>query len=377
MSGVNPELHPLFVEALHLSEGLQPTPSAIQRVGKATSTEAATWAFTQWELRRRGAVKFARASEMLFTTDGLAMASSEAVARFHAGLFPEGVEVADLTCGIGADLIALAERGMVVGLDQIPDHANAALWNLRAHDLGGLVYVADSLVWAAHEKPKYVFVDPARRKGSQRTLNPESFSPSLSALRPILDRANRWVMKLSPMLPDDFLGSISADLIFVSHEGECKEALLVGPSENPVTKAIHIESGEELLGETSAPRTEEPRGFLWELDPAAVRAHAQGAFRVPQLADAIGYLTSDSPPDSPWITGYRVLWQGAFREKVISTELRRNQWKPTAVKTKYVEVNPEKTFKALRQSSGSPVQVVVYSHGKALRALIVERVLPA
>lgn len=374
---MNPELHPLFVKALQLSEGLSPTPSAIERVAKATSSEAATWAFTQWELRRRGSVKFARASEMLFTTDGLAMASSEAVARFHAGLFPEGVEVADLTCGIGADLIALAERGMVVGLDQNPDHANAALWNLRAHDLGGLVYVADSLAWATRETPKYVFVDPARRKGSQRTLNPESFSPSLSALRPILERANRWVMKLSPMLQDDLLTSFAADLIFVSHEGECKEALLVGPSANQITKAVQIESGEELLGETSAPRTEEPRAYLWELDPAAVRAHAQGALGVPQLADAIGYLTSDSPPDSPWVTGYRVLWHGAFREKPIASELKNHGWKPTAVKTKYVEVNPEKTLKALRQSSGSPVQVVVYPEGKALRALIVERLLPA
>lgn len=374
---MNPELHPLFVEALQLSGGLSPTPSAIERVTKATSREAATWAFTQWELRRRGAVKFARASEMLFTTDGLAMSSSEAVARFHAGLFPEGVEVADLTCGIGADLIALAERGMVVGLDQNPDHANAALWNLRVHDLGGLVYVADSLVWATHEKPKYVFVDPARRKGSQRTLNPESFSPNLTALRPILDRAQRWAMKLSPMLPDDLLTSFPADLTFVSHEGECKEALLVGPSESRMTKAIHIESGEELLGETSAPRTEEPCAYLWELDPAAVRAHAQGAFGVAQLADAIGYLTSDSAPDSPWVTGYRMLWHGAFREKSIAGELKKHGWKPTAVKTKYVEVNPEKTLKALRQSSGSPVQVVVYPEGKALRALIVERLLPA
>lgn len=374
---MNPELNPLFVEGLQLSEGLNPTPSAIERVAKATSREAATWAFTQWELRRRGAVKFARASQMLFTTDGLAMASSEAVARFHAGLFPEGVEVADLTCGIGADLIALAERGMVVGLDQNPDHANAALWNLRAHDLGGLVYVADSVAWATHEKPKYVFVDPARRKGSQRTLNPESFSPSLGALRPILERANRWVMKLSPMLPDDLLTSFDADLIFVSHEGECKEALLVGPSGNQITKAVQIESGEEIVGENPAARSEEPRAYLWELDPAAVRAHAQGAFGVAQLADAIGYLTSDFPPDSPWVTGYRVLWYGAFREKSIASELKSRSWKPTSVKTKYVEVNPEKTLKALRQSSGSPVQVVVYPEGKALRALIVERLLPA
>src|SRR5687767_5373956 len=103
------------MEALSRASGLQPTPKNIDRVAEATSPEAARWAFEQWSLRKRAQEKFAKADEMLFTREALEQATHEELAHFHASQFPQRTRVADLTCGIGADLIALARNGEAVG----------------------------------------------------------------------------------------------------------------------------------------------------------------------------------------------------------------------------------------------------------------------
>src|SRR5262245_6311057 len=65
-------------------------------------------ALTQHELRVAGRVKFSQADQMLFTRVGLEQASSELTARHAAARFAGARLVADLCCGIGGNLAALA-----------------------------------------------------------------------------------------------------------------------------------------------------------------------------------------------------------------------------------------------------------------------------
>ncbi|MBT6146314.1 MAG: class I SAM-dependent methyltransferase, partial [Gemmatimonadetes bacterium] len=70
-----------------------------------------------WDQRDRGTSKFGdRAQTLYFDDDGLQMASSLAVARHRATRFGDE-PVVDLCCGIGGDLMALAERGLCIGVD--------------------------------------------------------------------------------------------------------------------------------------------------------------------------------------------------------------------------------------------------------------------
>ncbi len=68
-------------------------------------------ALTQQALRVAGRAKFSQADRMLFARAGLEQASSELTARHAAARFraADGVRVAaDLCCGIGGNLVALA-----------------------------------------------------------------------------------------------------------------------------------------------------------------------------------------------------------------------------------------------------------------------------
>ncbi|MEP7025685.1 MAG: SAM-dependent methyltransferase, partial [Actinomycetota bacterium] len=74
--------------------------------------ELVATALAQQELRQRARAKFSRAMDMYFTRAGLEQASAELVARHRAARFAAAGagpgQVADLCCGIGGDLVALA-----------------------------------------------------------------------------------------------------------------------------------------------------------------------------------------------------------------------------------------------------------------------------
>ena len=85
----------------------------------------------QVELRCRARVKFPDADRMFFTRTGLEQATDAVVAQYKARRFPAGEPVADLCCGIGGDLLALAQRGAVTGVDRDPITALLAAANLQ------------------------------------------------------------------------------------------------------------------------------------------------------------------------------------------------------------------------------------------------------
>ncbi len=102
-------------------------------------------ALTQQALRAAARAKFSRADQMLFTRDGLEQASSDATARHSAARYAGAGVVADLCCGIGGSLAALAGlgAGAVVAVDRdltslrYARH-NAAAYGARRPGRGGV-----------------------------------------------------------------------------------------------------------------------------------------------------------------------------------------------------------------------------------------------
>lgn len=343
--------------ALAAAEGLAATPANLRRVALLSSEEAARWAFSQGELRRRARARFGEeADEMLFDADGLAMATHPALAAYHASLFPDGALVEDLTCGIGADLRALARRGPATGYELDPDRAELARWNAP----GATVVVGDGL---DRSTGNMAFADPQRRAGKRRLDEPESWSPDPRLVAERFRGMERAAMKLSPGTPDDYLSSLGGRIEFVSSGGECREALVVFPADGPA-EALHLESGARLPAYApEPPRAEGPGAWLLDADPAAVRAAALGGLGLSGLGDTPGYLTADGPVESPWLRAYRVEWAG--RPADAARAARTLGGRIFEVKTRGVV--PVR----IPKGEGRPLSLVLYREGASERALLV------
>ena len=102
-------------------------------------------ALAQHELRLRARAKFSRAMEMFFTRAGLEQASAEVIAGHRLARYAGAGLVADLCCGIGGDLTALAAGRRVLAVDRDPLHLRMALANAGVYGVAaGVTAVAAS-----------------------------------------------------------------------------------------------------------------------------------------------------------------------------------------------------------------------------------------
>lgn len=364
----------LDLTALQLSHGLALTPSHLERIARATSPEAARWAFDQWALRKRALGKFELADEMLFVREALEQATHERVAAYHASLFPPGVEVADLTTGIGADLIALARRGPAVGFELDVERAEFARHNLAAHGLTGVVRCGDGLVGGRDSR--FVYADPARRVEGRRTLDVSEFAPHPQAVAE-LPNVHLGVMKLSPMLRDEALEALAPSLEFVSFQGECREALLqFGSLAQSGRWAVLVETDERVPAGDPAVEVEAPSDYLFDADPALVRAHAVGTiarrYELRLLGSSLGYLTGSEPLDSPWLRPYRVLHHGKADPKATKAALRRLDAATPELKQRCAGLELVSERKKYASEGKRKVSLVIWPVGRSLRHTIVE-----
>ena len=111
--------------------------AAVTRLRKIYDADLTSAALVQAELRLRAREKFgADADLMYFTRPGLEQATRREVADHRARRVPEGSRVADVVCGIGGDLLALARAGCVVeAVDADP--LTAAIAAANAETAGG------------------------------------------------------------------------------------------------------------------------------------------------------------------------------------------------------------------------------------------------
>lgn len=365
--------------ALAWTEGREATPKNLLRAARETSPEAASWAFAQWESRRRARAKFARAADMLFAREALEQATHERVAAYHASRFPPGSAVVDMTCGIGADLIALAARGPAVGFELDPERAAYARWNLKAHGVEAEVREADSLAWLKEGgQAGYLLADPARRVEGRRTLDPSQFAPDPTEIARLAAGSRLALVKLSPLLPDRFLAELGPRVEFLSFGDECREALVfLGAEAVPGRMAVHVESGAFLPASEDLPLpAEEPDAYLFDADPAAIRVHGLGAlcreYGLRPLGDAPGYLTGPDSVRSPWLRTYRTLGMGKPDAKSIRADARSLGRRVEEVKQRGAGVDGDHLRRELSALEGRPVSVVLWSVGKSVRRALVE-----
>ena len=359
------------------------TAAALRRDGVDPDLAAA--ALTQTRLRARATTKLgADAARLWFTSDGLQQLTRPAVAAAHARRFATVApgRVADLCCGIGGDLIALAGSASTgaLGIDRDLLTVEVARANAEVLGAGDRVEVRCADVTDTDlAGVDAVFVDPARRGGGSRALDPRSWSPPFSFVLDLARRVPATGAKLAPGVPHGVLPA-GAEAEWVSDGGDVVEcALWCGPlSSGAPRRATLLPSGATLTGDGTRTGVPGPIGrYLVEPDGAVIRAGlvAEAADLVGgRLLDAtIAYLTCDERPETPFGTAYEVTDVLPFGVKRLRALLRDRGVGRLTVKKRGTAVRPEELRRQLRLSGDAEATVVLTRIAGEQSVLLVQR----
>jgi len=285
-------------------------------------------ALAQHELRIRAEPKFTRAGDMFFTRAGLEQASAELVAGHRARRYADADQVADLCCGIGGDLIALAGSRAVLAVDHDPLHLRMARANAEAYGVAGrvttlLADVRDTDLTGV----RAAFIDPARRTDRGRLRAGDSQPPLDWCVR-LADRVARVGIKAAPGLPHDAVPP-GWELEFVAVGRELKEAVAWSPAQaTAARRATILPAGDTLVPASQGePADVRPPGeFLFDPNPAVTRAglvrelaRMIGAW---QIDEQIAFLSADSAARTPFARVLRVIDSGPWQQKRLPGRLR-------------------------------------------------------
>lgn len=322
---------PVGQELLARLAQIDVTPETELRVGtllrREYPAELVTVALGQHELRRRAQGKFTRAERMYFTRAGLEQATAEVIARHRAPRFVGASRVADLCCGIGGDLIALADQREAVAVDRDPLHLRMATLNADAYGLVDTVTAVEADVREVDlSGVDAVFIDPARRAQGSRMRAGDS-EPPLSWSTGLVDRIAAVGVKAAPGIAHNAVPA-GWEVEFIADRRELKEAALWSPALAAGTsRATILPQGDVLLplpGDEVEHR--DPGEFLLDPNPAVTRAglvedlaRRLGAWKIdPQIA----FLSSDEPLYTPFARTLRVLDSGPWDHKALTPRLR-------------------------------------------------------
>lgn len=389
-----------LLDRIASDESLPSDPLVAGEVLRASGVESAlaSAVLAQLDLRRRARAKFGdRADSLFFTRDGYEQATRRIVSERRARRFLESgaTRVADLGCGIGSDSLALADLGLaVLAVDLDEDALAAASANLsgfaaarveRANVLD--LDIAGLAAWGVDA----IFADPARRtgaaRGSSRVMDPESWSPPLSAVLSWREKVPRVGVKVAPGIAHAALPA-DARVEWTSVDGSLVEAAiwtgslaLEGPGRSAVVLRGDCASVLVDEGAANLPARAAPVGalgaFLAEPDDAVIRsglvarvAEEAGAFLV---SERIAYLSADAPDESPFLTWFEVEDLVPLKAKAISSALRRLGIGRVEVKKRGADIDPAVLRKSLSlEGEGEGVVLATRVMGRH-RAVIARR----
>jgi hypothetical protein len=343
----------------------------VRRQFPTLPTQVASAVVEQAALRRRGRAKFGDASDgMWFTANGLEQATSAVAARHRATRFQalnttlgRQANVADLCCGIGADLRALKAAGCnVIGFDNDPATVQAARLNSEARVEQADVEVLDLSDYDA------AFIDPARRSSGRRTFDVNAYSPPWSFVTNLLAKLPAAAAKVAPGIPHELVPA-GIEIEWVSVTGGLKEAVLWAGSftdGDTRRRATLLPSGATMHTRLDADEpalTDDMRRYLYEPDDAVVRAHLIG-----DLARSIGgvlldattaYLTSDELIRTPFAKAFEVRDVMPFSLKRLRAALRERDVGGVTIMKRGSAVDVEALRRDLRLKGTTQAVVVL------------------
>ncbi|HWC78940.1 MAG TPA: class I SAM-dependent methyltransferase [Pseudonocardiaceae bacterium] len=356
-----------LTDATRLADVTAARQLAGERAGAVTETVA---------LRRKARAKQLDATDWLYTDAALQQATAGPVAAHRASRF-SGRDVHDVTCSIGADLVALARvSGRCVGSDLDPVRLKMAAHNTSAAGVAPLLARADAL--APVSTGTAVLADPGRRDDSgRRRWRAEDLVPALPGLVETY-RGRDLAVKAAPGLDFDAV-DWAAEIELVSLDGQVREACLwTGSLATPgiSRRATVLRSDTPLWTVTDAEPDDCPVRAVgeWLVDPdgAVVRAglvrHYAARHGLGQLDPRIAYLTGDAPPRGT--RAFRVFDHGRYTEKALRALLRKHGIGTLEILVRGLPVTPDVLRRNLKLAGPNAASVILTRVGSSPMAYL-------
>lgn len=191
-----------------------------------------------------------------------------------------GSTLLDLTCGLGIDTLAFAERfARVVTLERDEALAEVVRYNLSLLGVSNVEVVtttAEEYLSSCTEHFDWLFADPDRRSDrGNKMVCLEDCSPNIATLLPHIHRvAERVVLKLSPLfdVEEAFRLFPRAEVEVVSLGGECKEVNIFTGAERDTLTIAAVGLGErtferEAMHEMATQTTFTPEDYRFLIVP--------------------------------------------------------------------------------------------------------------
>ncbi|MFB9686691.1 THUMP-like domain-containing protein [Amycolatopsis plumensis] len=341
---------------------------SVAQVRRLVGEEHAAAVLETVQLRRKAVGKLSGV-DWLFTSDAFQQASASIVARHRASRLA-GLDVHDVTCSVGADLVEIAR----VARRAFGSDVDAVRLEMARHN-GTAAGVAFGLARADALRPAsrsgVVVADPARRDSAgRRAWKPADFAPPLDGL--VEAYAGRALaIKCAPGL-DFALTPWAEEVELVSLDGQVRESCLWRGLSTGVTRRATVlrSDGTQWTVTDAEPDelpTREPGEWIVDPDGAVVRAglvrHYAARHGLWQLDDRIAYLTGDTPP--PGVRAFRVLEHGPYTEKVLKAVLKRHDVGRLEILVRGLDVDPDALRRRLKPRGGAEASVVLTRIGRS------------
>lgn len=321
-------------------------------------------------LRRVAHAKFPAADQLYFTREALEQATPQRVAAYRAQRFAACERVADLACSIGGDALPLATFAPVLAVDRDPLRLALLRENARVLRLSDRIEICEAdLATVDCADCDGLFFDPARRSNGKRIWDVEQYAPPLSTIHRWRSTVPLRGAKVAPGISDEQVPA-ECSIEFISLDGDLREATLwwddraqgkpvqahAAPVHGRVATLLSstTDSVHRLVAQPDTPSAPvaPPGRYLYEPDPAVIRAHA-----VAELATQIGaaqfdpdiaYLSSDVRQPSPFARVWQIEAVLPFNLKALRRVLQEREVGSITVKKRGSPITPEELTRQLR-----------------------------
>ena len=352
-----------------------------KQLRKKTTPVRAAIVIEQALLRMRGLKKFGCADQMFFTRRGLEQSTSLPIARYKATHFRELKNVADICCGIGGDLIALAARA-VSGVSTVGIDADELTTAIAGQNLSGVGLFKALVRHQTFEETKLtefdgIHIDPDRRTKS-RTVRGDFFQPKLSEVYAALSEDQTVAIKVAPATPAHDSMPEAVQREWIGDSRECKQQVLWSGPKTPkpgkTSATIVANSGKVFTYWADSKRIEaermtsaavmgesifEPHAVVLASGLMSALAEDVGLRPVSGFAD---YLTGSTTQNTPLLSEYKIVEMLKLDLRHISAALRKFNVGEIIVKKRGVEQEVFNQISRLKVAGDNRATVIATRH---------------
>lgn len=364
---------------------------------KLTTPTRSALLMEQAQLRIRARKKFGCANSMFFTRRGLEQATSETIAKYKAKRFANLQSVADICCGIGGDLISLADRGddstlqHTVGVDQDEHTCLFAEKNIEVHGRQNSTVEIRQIDFANFDAADCdgIHIDPDRRMKA-RTVHGNQFSPSLSEVFEKTPDRCSLAVKVAPATPSAAYFPTEIQREWIGDRRECKQQVLwSGPATNKPGHrtatyvgrdgAIHQVSAPEVeLDDQTIDFSEGLQQYVFEPHPAVLAAGLTDEIArkhgLKRFTAEIVYLTGDRPVNDPLLAQFEVLEVMPMNLRKTIQALQARNVGTVEIKKRGIEDVTANIYGRMRLQGDEAATVILTRLGKKRISVITNRI---